>query len=63
MIPPCPYCRAPLEVVTIVAGHVQCPVCHKVIEECCTGETISMAAETDPMALDTLGKLPRRRCP
>lgn len=49
----CPRCHHQVKPVE-VAGHTQCPYCHSVIDECCTGETIGMAAETDPMSLDPL---------
>ena len=36
----CPHCLCSLPPVE-VHGHVQCSVCHLVINECCQGETCS----------------------
>lgn len=33
----CPFCRAVVEEWLHIAGHVSCPKCHTVVENCCEG--------------------------
>lgn len=35
-----------LMVPVTVAGHTQCPYCHQVVDECCSGETVGIQEET-----------------
>jgi len=41
----CPRCQTQMQPVE-VHGHVQCAVCHLVIEECCQGETASCSFDS-----------------
>lgn len=43
---PCPACGLLTENTIRVAGHEQCPHCRTVIESCCSGESISISAES-----------------
>jgi uncharacterized CHY-type Zn-finger protein len=42
----CQRCRH-IVVPVDVAGHTQCPYCQSVIDECCSGETIGLRAESE----------------
>lgn len=42
----CLWCRqetVPLQ----IAGHSECEHCHKIIDECCSGETLELQAEAE----------------
>lgn len=45
----CPRCQTQMQPVE-VHGHVQCSVCHLVIEECCQGETASCGIDPDDLS-------------
>jgi hypothetical protein len=42
----CPSCGHMCEPVK-VAGHTQCPFCTRVIDECCSGETVEIVDESE----------------
>ena len=44
----CPRCKHTVTPVA-VAGHTQCPNCNQVIDECCSGESVSIRSEAEPL--------------
>lgn len=47
----CQRCHATVVPVD-VAGHTQCPDCNQVIDECCSGESVSHTAEAELVGED-----------
>ena len=37
----CPFCMEKSETRLYVHGHLQCPKCKKVVDDCCQGETVN----------------------
>jgi len=46
----CPFCHTPLVVIE-VHGHLQCDVCHNVVETCCEGAARTLLPSSDPLPL------------